>query len=189
VRLFVAAYPPPEVRDDLAGLVDRLTVGQPRGPGRSVRLARPEDWHITLAFLGDVPESKVDAVRLAMDRAMTGGQASTLRVAGGGTFGRGQFTVLWVGLRGDVDDLTETAAVLRRALRAARLPFDNKRFRPHLTIARPGDRINSEELACDLAALEAYESPPWIVDSVWLMRSHLGPHPSYDIMHEVALTS
>jgi 2'-5' RNA ligase len=162
-----------------------------------VRLAPPEQWHVTLAFLGEVPEPRVDEVRLAVDRAVErwrgAGDAATrdaptVRIAGGGTFGRNRFTTLWAGLRGDVDPLGEVAEALRGELRAARLPYDNKRFRPHVTIARPGDRITADELASDLARLETYESPPWTVGGIRLMRSQLGPRPQYDRMHEASLS-
>jgi 2'-5' RNA ligase len=200
MRLFVAAYPPAQVRDDFAGVVSGLNVGQPRERGRSVRLAPPENWHVTLAFLGEVPDEKVDDVRRAVDQAVgrwraerdadaaDAPDAPAVRIAGGGTFGRDRFTTLWAGLRGDVDDLGGVADALRRELRAARLPYDDKRFRPHVTIARPGDRITADELAADLAALEAYESPTWKLGDIRLMRSQLGPRPSYDRMHEAPLS-
>ena len=69
----------------------------------------------------------------------------------------------------------------------ARFPRDNKQFRPHLTIARPGDRLTADELAGDLALLDGYQGPKWTVDRILLMRSHLGPHPTYDVMAEVPL--
>lgn len=195
MRLFVAAYPPPQVRDDFAGVVDRLSVGQPRERGRSVRLAPADQWHVTLAFLGEVPDPMVDEAGLALDRAVERWRAAgdtgtsdvpNVRIAGGGTFGRDRFTTLWAGLHGDVDALGGVADALRRELRAAKLPSDNKRFRPHVTIARPGDRITADELAADLAALEAYEGPTWTVGDVRLMRSQLGPRPTYDRIHEVS---
>jgi 2'-5' RNA ligase len=206
VRLFVAAYPPAPVREDFAGVVDGLHVGRPRERGHSVRLAPPENWHVTLAFLGEVPDEKVDDVRQVVDRAVERWRAGRnpgapdadsphgdtpgapeVQIAGGGTFGRSRFTTLWAGLRGDVDELARVAEALRGELRAARLPYDNKQFRPHLTIARPGDRITADELADDLAALDTYEGPPWTVDGIRLMRSQLGPRPIYDTMHEAPL--
>nr|WP_240942909.1 RNA 2',3'-cyclic phosphodiesterase [Planosporangium thailandense] len=195
--MFVAAYPPDHVREDFEGVVRRLSVGQPREPGRSVRLAPPDQWHITLAFLGEVPDPKADAARSTVDRAVerwradrTGDPsgAPAVRIAGGGTFGRGRFTTLWAGLRGDLDELAGVAEALRGELRAAHLPYDNKRFRPHVTVARPGDRITADELAADLASLGAYEGPVWTVAGIRLMRSHLGPRPSYDVLHEAPLS-
>jgi 2'-5' RNA ligase len=192
VRLFVAAYPSAAARDDLARLVRKLSVGQPRERGHSVRLASADNWHVTLAFIGEVPDASLDKARLAVERAVAAWRAGevsapTVRIAGGGTFGRGRFTTLWTDLRGDVDPLADLAAELRRELRKARFPRDNKPFRPHLTIARPGDRLTADELAGDLALLDGYRGPKWTVDRIQLMRSHLGPRPTYDVMAEVAL--
>src|SRR5439155_21265747 len=113
-----------------------------------------------------------------------GGTGPAVRFAGGGRFGRGRFTIVWAGLGGDLDGLGDLAGVVRRRLRAAKLPYDQKPFRPHLTLARPGDRLTAEAVAADLAALRAYEGPMWTVESVRLMRSHLGPHPRYDTLLE-----
>jgi RNA 2',3'-cyclic 3'-phosphodiesterase len=198
VRLFVAAYPSAAARDDFAGLVRKLSVGQPRERGHSVRLASVDNWHVTLAFIGEVPDASLDKARQAVERAVTTWRASdtrartdtrapTVRIAGGGTFGRGRFTTLWTDLRGDVDALTDLAAGLRRELRKARFPRDNKQFRPHITIARPGDRLPADELAGDLALLDGYQGPKWTVDRIQLMRSHLGPRPTYDVLAEVPL--
>jgi 2'-5' RNA ligase len=111
-----------------------------------------------------------------------------LRIAGGGTFGRGRFTTVWAGVRGDVDAIAGLAETLRRRLKAARLPYDPKPFRPHLTLARPGDRVTATELAGDLAELDAYLGPVWTVDTIRLMRSHLGPRPTYEPLLDASLT-
>ena len=192
MRLFVAAYPPPAARDDLAALVRKLHVGQPRERGHSVRLASADHWHVTLAFIGDVPDSSLDKARQAVEQAVATWRADrtaapTVRIAGGGTFGRGRFTTLWTDLRGEVDALADMGTNLRRELRKARFPRDNKQFRPHLTIARPGDRLTADELASDLALLDGYQGPKWTVERIQLMRSHLGPRPTYDVLADVPL--
>jgi 2'-5' RNA ligase len=65
-------------------------------------------------------------------------------------------------------------------LKRARLPFDHKPFRPHVTLARPGDRLPDDVLARDLATLGGYEGPQWSVADVRLVRSYLGPEPVYE---------
>jgi 2'-5' RNA ligase len=196
VRLFVAAYPPAAVCADFAVAVGALCVGQPRPPGASVRLVPPGQWHLTLAFLGDVPDGRVPRAAQAVDRAVSAARAAAerspaapvIRIAGGGTFGTGRFTTLWAGLRGDVPGVSALAATLARELRAAHLPYDGRVLRPHVTVARPGDRISAGQLAGDLAVLDAYSGPVWAVDPVRLMHSRLGPRPSYETVHEAPLT-
>ena len=71
---------------------------------------------------------------------------------------------------------------MREALVRGELPYDRRPLQPHLTIARPGDRLGPAELAGDLDALDAYESPPWLVDELRLVRSVLGPPHEYEIL-------
>jgi 2'-5' RNA ligase len=185
VRLFVAAYPSAVAMDHLSGFVARLAVGRPTEPGRSVRLAPPDRWHLTLAFLGETDDHREPAVRAALDAAVTSWRGAArpppvLRLAGGGRFGAGRFTVVWTGLRGDVEGVRALSGAVRRQLRAARLPVDRKPYRPHLTLARPGDRLPPAALEADTEALAGYEGPQWTLDAVELVRSHLGPHPRHE---------
>jgi 2'-5' RNA ligase len=175
LRLFVAVDPPPEAIDHLGAAVDELHISRPAG--RSTRLAARERWHVTLAFLGDVPADRVEDAAAALRRAAASvGAPIVLRFAGGGRFGRGRFTVLWAGLDGDLTALATLARTLRRELRSVRLPVDDKPFRPHLTIARPGDRVGAEQVAADVAALRPYIGPQWTVAAVHLVASELGPN-------------
>ena len=178
MRLFVATYPPPPACDDLERRLAGLNVALAAGKGVNTRLARRDTWHITLAFLGEVEDERAADVHTAVGRAVDGRPASPLRLAGGGRFGRGRFTLLWVGVQGD--GLDELARSVRRELKRARLPFDDKPFKPHLTVARPGDRLDRAAVDADRAALAEYRGPEWRAGTVELIRSHLGPKPTYD---------
>lgn len=180
MRLFVAVYPTEDVADHLAECLSGLQVSRAARGGVNTRVAARPTWHVTLAFLGEVPDARLPDVEAALGKAVAGASPFEVRLAGGGRFGRGRFTVLWVGLTGDVPALKGLSAAVRRALKRARLPYDDKPLRPHLTIARPGDRIDREQVNADRATLDAYESPPWTVAEALLIRSHVGPHPTYD---------
>lgn len=185
MRLFVAIYPSPEAVAHLAQRVGSLALGAARPPGQSVRLVGAERWHITLAFLGDIPDDREDAVRDAVAAAAARWPAHGTRprigLGGGGRFaGKSGSTVVWIGMRGDVDAVRDLAAGTRRELRSAHVPFDAKAFRPHVTLARPADRLSADDLDADLAALSRYEGPKWTVESIELVRSHLGPNIRYE---------
>jgi RNA 2',3'-cyclic 3'-phosphodiesterase len=193
VRLFVAAYPSGDALEHFAAAVARLRLGVVQAAGTNVRLAARPLWHVTLAFLGEVADDRgpvvAGALRAGVSRwRSTGEAAPALRLAGGGRFGRRQSTVLWVGLGGDVDVLRSLGDAVRRELRRARVHFDHKPFRPHLTFARPGERLGAEDLAADLAALREYEGPGWTVDAVHLVRSQLGPKPVHERIATIPLT-
>ncbi len=185
MRLFAAVYPPPEAVDHLSEQIAHLRVGAAAAAGINVRLADPVQAHVTLAFLGEVEADRLVAVESALGLAAEWSRdgravAPRVRLGGGGTFGRGRFTVLWVDLRGDVAALTVLARLIRSRLRNNRLPYDERPFRPHLTVARPGDRLPPEDVAADVEALHAYEGPEWPAGELVLMRSHPGPRPTYD---------
>ncbi|GAA4693556.1 RNA 2',3'-cyclic phosphodiesterase [Phytohabitans rumicis] len=180
MRLFVAVYPPEAVADHFASCVARLRVSAAARDGVNTRVAPRPNWHVTLAFLGEVPDERLVSASEAVERAAAVTTPFEVRLGGGGRFGRGRFTVLWAGVRGDVPALAGLSRSVRRELKRERLPYDPKPLRPHLTVARPGDRIDRALVDADRAALDAYEGPPWRVDEVVLMRSHQGPHPTYD---------
>lgn len=183
-RLFIAIDPSAEAAEHLGGIVDRLRVSLANAPGRSTRLTRRENWHITLAFLGDVPTTRVSVAAAVMQEVAAGAVPLRLCVAGGGTFGGRRDPILWAGIGGEVDGLRRLARLLQRALRRARLPVDERPPRPHLTIARPGSRVTPDDIATDVATLAGYEGPQWTASVLHLMRSEIvqlptGPAPKY----------
>ncbi|MEU4554111.1 RNA 2',3'-cyclic phosphodiesterase [Micromonospora violae] len=182
MRLFVAVYPRHESVDHLNAQVARLRIGAAAAAGVDVRLADPAQLHVTLAFLGDVEAARLveveSALGLAAEWFHDGRDAPPrLSLGGGGRFGEGRSTVLWVDLRGDVEALHELARLVRGRLRHARLPYDEKPFRPHLTVARPGDRVDLVDIDADLAVLDDYRGPEWRATELRLMRSHPGSRP------------
>jgi RNA 2',3'-cyclic 3'-phosphodiesterase len=185
VRLFVALYPPADALDHLAGAVEQLRLGRVAADGTNVRLTARPLWHITLAFLGEVPDDRAPVAGEALREAVTHwGEGAAwrpvLRLAGGGRFGRRRFTILWVGLTGDVEALTSLAGTVRRQLQRHRMPYDRKPFRPHLTFARPGDRLPEADLQADVATLDRYEGPDWTVEELHVVRSYQGPKPVHE---------
>jgi 2'-5' RNA ligase len=154
-----------------------------RGLPGAPRWGVPERWHLTLLFLGTVPEECVGPLVTAAGPAVAAAPPMALRLAGGGRFGslrRPQ--VAWAGLDGDVAPLVALAARLADAARALRLPVEDRPFRPHLTLGRwrpgqPADGTLTDRLA-------GYRGPVWPVTEVRLWESHLGPRPTYDVVAE-----
>ncbi|MFI2709174.1 RNA 2',3'-cyclic phosphodiesterase [Micromonospora sp. NPDC018662] len=184
MRLFAAIYPPPAAVTDLAARVAALRVGRASAAGVPVRLADPAHLHLTLAFLGEVPDDGLVDVEstlgLAAESFRAGrGSSPRLRLGGGGSFGQGRSTVLWVDVRGETEALDTLARLIRDGLRRAGLPHDEKPFRAHLTIARPGDRVDPADVHADRETLHEYAGPEWPADELVLVRSHLGPSPHH----------
>lgn len=138
-----------------------------------LRWAPPEAWHLTLAFLGEVPS----AGQAVVSRRLAGPAARHAPVrlvcAGAGTFGPARAArVLWVGLDGERDRLGALARSVAAAARRAGVEVEPRPFRPHLTLARAARPLPVEDL---LAALAGYAGPPWTADRLHLVRSHPPP--------------
>jgi RNA 2',3'-cyclic 3'-phosphodiesterase len=198
MRLFVAVYPAEVALDHLAAAVNGLRLGMATVAGNNVRLVARPLWHVTLAFLGELPDDRAPEVAAALHAGADrwrpaggepeGGTAPIeVRLAGGGRFGRRRSTTLWVGLAGELDAFRSLGESVRRELRRARVPYDRKALRPHLTFARPGERLPAGDVAADLARLREYEGPGWTVDAVHLVRSQLGPRPVHERIATVPL--
>lgn len=174
MRLFVAVPIPAEIRAEVAAWVPRAATHT----GDAVRWSAPEKWHLTLVFLGDVPDDRVPRVVAAGAAAVAGVSAPTLHLHGGGRFGD---RVLWLGLTGG--DLTAIATAMRDQLRRTGIEFDDKPFRPHLTLARARSG-RSVDLRPAAAALTDFAGSTWTARGVELVRSRLGAGPDRGALHE-----
>ncbi|WP_275416314.1 RNA 2',3'-cyclic phosphodiesterase [Actinoplanes xinjiangensis] len=146
-RLFVAVFPSEEA-------VDHLRRHLPAPAAR-----RPEKWHVTLVFVGDVPDEDVPVLAATLAGVPAPGPIS-LRLAGAGRFG----SVVWTGVHGDVDPLAAFREEVRSAVEDAGFPVDARPFRPHLTITYRYDR----RLA---TTLDGYRGPSWSVNEIALVDS------------------
>ncbi|WP_153024865.1 RNA 2',3'-cyclic phosphodiesterase [Glycomyces albidus] len=185
-RLFVALPLPDNAVADLAEVVSDLNIarrGAPSRPGAagrrpaSGRLVRSENWHLTLAFLGDVPVSRSAETAEVIAAAAREAAPMRLCVSGGGRFGRGRYSVVYAGLDGDVAALVDLVHSIRAGLLAGNLPVDQKQYRPHVTLARPGDRVTNQQAAQDLLTLRRYYGPSWTAGELVLYKSDFGKGP------------
>lgn len=195
MRLFVAIFPPPSAVSDLKTVVDRMHLGQATAAGRDVRLDPPELWHVTLAFLGEVAEDRLPAIEDVLGsvaKAWTQEHATRppLRLADGGRFNSGPSTVVWAGIHGDSGSMRDLAGRVGTELsRADLMARDPRPYRPHLTLARCGDRLSADEITADLAELRSYAGPSWTVGELVLVSSVPGPPRRYDRLKTWDLSS
>ena len=168
-RVFVAVVPPEEAVEHLDEFLDvRRDTGE-------LRWTVSEQFHLTVAFLADVPDRKLDDLAERLERAAKRRTAFSTRLVGGGAFPNVvRARVLWAGL--ELDDhgsteLSRLATGCRAAAARSGIEVDGARFKPHLTVARvrqPHDVTRWVRL------LEAYAGPPWPVEEVALVQSFLG---------------
>ena len=172
LRLFVACELPAEVRSALGAIQEDLRrLDLPR-----LRWTRTEGIHVTLKFLGAVEASRVDAMRLALEAAVTPFELR-LRLSSLGGFGGARVRVVWAGLDGDVDGLASLAEAVDGALTPLGFSRERRPFAAHLTLARVPDQLPATERRKIGEVIDGYRStrtPSMILTRVALMRSILG---------------
>jgi len=126
MRLFVAIDMPRSVREQLAALSGSGIPG--------ARWVPPENYHLTLRFIGEVPGHVVRDI----DDALLGlrGRAFSLTLSGMGTFAKGGISsALWVGVE-RTHALDHLRNKIETALQRCGLEPERRRFQPHVTLAR-----------------------------------------------------
>lgn len=181
--MFAALVPPPEALEHLDAFLDV------RRDAGDLRWTQADQVHVTLAFLADVPDAKVDDLVERVERAAARRTAFRTAIAGGGAFPHvGDARVVWAGLALADEDRTELdrlATGCRAAANRAGVPVEGNRFRPHLTVARtrfPHDVSNWVRL------LDSYAGPEWLADEVTLVASYLGEGARGRPRHEPVAT-
>lgn len=182
MRLFAAVDPPVDVRESLSAAV----AGE---PDERTRWVPPEQWHLTLAFYGEVDDAKVDKLQEGLARAAERTQPFGVRLAGAGTFPRqaARARVLWMGLDGEVDAMRRLADRCAGAGRRARIAVEDRKFRPHLTLARA--RRETVDVQDAVNRLSSYSSPWWNVTTLRLVHSTLGSVVRHETLREFELTT
>jgi RNA 2',3'-cyclic 3'-phosphodiesterase len=130
MRLFVALEIASTVRESLAGLLKFLRAVSPQ-----TRWVRAENLHVTLKFIGEVPETKLAAIRSALAHVRSE-QAVVLDFRGLGFFPNEKHPrVFWAGIEAS-PNLNTLAADVEEAMKTLGIPGEQRPFSPHLTLAR-----------------------------------------------------
>jgi RNA 2',3'-cyclic 3'-phosphodiesterase len=163
MRMFVALLPPPAATAELAAALDAVR-GLPDA-GR-LRWTAREGWHLTLAFLGEVPDPARSGLDERLGRAARRHGPYDLRLAGAGRFGD---RALWAGAEGDLTAVGRLADSVRAAARRAGVTADEEYgFHPHLTLAR-ALRGADVRLRPFVDALAGFRGPAWTAADLHLV--------------------
>lgn len=182
MRLFVAIGVPTYEK---TRLLDWLVAGNL--DSSRLRLTSSDQWHLTLTFYGETPAAVVPELTERLERAAQRSPELSLQLSGTGSFPAdpARARVLWVGVDGDTVELSRLADRTNAAGRRVGLDLETRKYRPHLTVARP--RQGPIDLTRTLAGVPPYVGEPWRATTIRLVRSHLGPPVRHELLDEFPL--
>ncbi len=162
MRLFVALGLPPETRERLS----RLACGLP-----GVRWVPPENYHLTLRFLGEMPGHRAEELDMALSALR--GRAFALLLNGVGVHEKaGRPVSLWAGVERN-PQLEHLQNKIETAVQRVGFEPERRRFLPHVTLARL-DNAPPQKVVGWMQAHNLLRAEPVQVDHFTLFSSRLG---------------
>ena len=177
IRTFIAVELPEKFMPEIERIGSQIKI-----PG--VKLVEPGLVHITLKFLGDINEDKVEHIASALSEIQC--KSFEAKIKGIGVFPKPSYVrVVWLGAYGDFDRLHRE---VERVLSPFRFEKEGD-FTPHATLARVKQPVNRTELMERITNIEDTDLGTFSVSSIFLKKSTLTPHgPIYETMKEIKLS-
>lgn len=171
MRCFIAIELPDSVHDHLAVLQSRMA-----HLGRAVRWTRPQSIHLTLKFLGEVPDPQIPEICAAARRVADEFPVFDLEVAGVGCFPpRGPVRIVWAGVHQPPPPLLECQKKCEAACADLGFAPENRPYSPHLTIGRVNDSAAGPRIREALRQLETFSAGRFTADELTVFQSDLRP--------------
>jgi 2'-5' RNA ligase len=187
MRTFIAIELPKNIKDFLVRLQDQLKKSR-----ADVKWVQPQNIHLTLKFLGEIDEQKLDKIVLILEEITKTNNSFYIRISSLGAFPKIRFPrVIWVGIdKGDMET-AQIAKVLEEEIAKIGIPPEKRPFSSHITIGRVRSNLNQGELAKnldDLANSSLGENLEFLVTKIMLFKSTLTPKgPIYEVLKEAYL--
>jgi 2'-5' RNA ligase len=162
VRAFVAVFPPRRVREALFRAARDLPAS------RDFRLIGPEKLHLTLKFLGNIPEDDLDRLTQALEPLRGWHEPFEVSTSGFGAFpSEKRARILWAGVGEGSEPLRVLAQSVEDLLEPAGFEREGRPYVPHLTLGRArGRRTKLDDASVSPPALRFTVSGVDLVESV-----------------------
>ena len=164
IRTFISIDIP--VTDEIADVLDEMKDTE------NIRPVPKQQMHLTLKFLGDQDERKVERLCSSLRDALSGTGPFDIVVEGVGAFPDMKHPkVVWLGVK-DPKPLIELANKVDSVIKGLKMKADDKRFSPHITVGRVTSRVDLKDL---FARYERTSFCSFTCDHVDVMKSVLTP--------------
>lgn len=183
MRTFIAIDIPEQVKRQLGELQASL-----RECGAPVAWVKPDNFHATLKFLGEVGEDRIEQVFEAVRKAVAGSPRCTFQLEGVGAFPSAKRPrVIWVGVGAGKQALVELAQKVDAELGSCGFDREARAYAPHFTLGRVKEPRANPRLTQAIEA-STFASGDIVVGHVTVMQSKLNPKGSvYTPLLEVPL--
>lgn len=175
MRAFVVLKMPPNAARQIERVVDSLknTSELNTASRTKIRWMLPSQAHLTLHFLGEAGNHQIKTVIDNPGRELQSwGEPLKLRFGQGGAFpSPARARVLWLNLEGNASQLSVLASLAEGVARKSGLKQSNRKFHPHVTVARIQPAMNASGLLASLRPVRT----TWHGQMVSLIRSDLTP--------------
>lgn len=157
--------------------------------GADLKLVEPENVHLTLKFLGETNEEKIDDISRIMENSVKGLKKFKLRLKGAGAFPNLNYPrVVWVGIE-NPEGLIKIANALEDELQHLGFRKERRAFSPHVTVARVKTGRNKNQLAEMLIKNREKDFGAIDIGCIRLKKSILSSKgPEYYTLKEISLS-
>jgi len=187
MRCFIAIDIPKDIRVKLGGLQQDL-VGRVDVRKGDVKWVQPENMHLTLKFLGEVPDTQIVEVCRNVQEVAERHEAFDFAVQEVGSFGGGSARVLWVGAGLESPELLSLQQDLEETLALAGWPKEARKFSGHLTLCRIRNVKAGEKLGAAAKEYKEYDLGAVRAASLCVYESQLKPQgPTYTRLGDYTL--
>lgn len=171
MRTFIAIEIPENIKQQMSEIQGRL-----KDTGIDASWPRPEGIHLTLKFLGEIPESQAPDIKNGLVSAVKGTGEFRIEIAGAGAFPNPRNArVVWLGLSGEVEKLNRLQAAVEDAMVRIGFEREDRPFKPHLTLARIKYIRSKERWLTALEQVKDIKLTGFDATAVSVMKSELKP--------------
>jgi 2'-5' RNA ligase len=179
IRTFIAVELEEAIRDQAVALQAELARA-----AADVKWVEPENLHVTLVFLGEVPDKEVPTVCRIAQESLSGMGPFRMTVETLGSFPNPRRPrTIWIGVGAGVQELCQIHDALEIPLMDLGYRREDRRYTPHITLGRvKGDRPN-DKLVTAMARHAAWKGGEMTVRELCVMGSELTPQgPVYTVL-------
>ena len=184
IRTFLSVELARPVRDKIVDLQEELARA-----GAEVKWTEPENLHVTLIFLGEVPDKEIHAICKLASETVHGMEPFTMCVESAGCFPNlRRPRILWVGVGAGAQELVKIHDELETPLFDLGYRMEERKYTPHITLGRVKSDRPTDQLTAALQQHADWHGGEQIVSEIHVMGSELTRDgPRYTVLGRAKL--